>query len=102
MPTSEEVLEAQAQLWCHAFGYLKSIALQSAIELRIPTAIHCRGGASSLSELHAALPVPSSKRPCLSHLMKLLSVRPGLPVNVAGVPPRRRRTHADIEHTRVM
>ncbi|CAL5059670.1 unnamed protein product [Urochloa decumbens] len=72
-PTSAELLQAQAQLWCHAFGYLKSMALQSAIRLGIPTAIHRRGGAASMAELHDALPVvPPSKRPCLSRLMKLL------------------------------
>ncbi|CAN6246762.1 unnamed protein product [Urochloa humidicola] len=71
-PTSAELLQAQAQLWCHTFGYLKSMALQSAIKLRIPTAIHRRGGAASLSELHAALPVAASKRSCLPRLMKLL------------------------------
>jgi hypothetical protein len=54
-------------------GYLKSMALQSAIKLGIPTSIHRCGGTASLSELHAALPVPTSKRPCLSRLMKLLN-----------------------------
>ncbi|CAL4889348.1 unnamed protein product [Urochloa decumbens] len=71
-PSSAELLQAQAQLWCHAFGYLKSMALQTAIRLGIPTAIHRRGGAASLPELHDALPVPASKRPCLARLMKLL------------------------------
>ncbi|CAN6243478.1 unnamed protein product [Urochloa humidicola] len=71
-PTSAELLQAQAQLWCHTLGYLKSMALQSAIKLGIPTAIHRRGGAASLPELHAALPVAASKRPCLHRLMKLL------------------------------
>ncbi|CAL4970757.1 unnamed protein product [Urochloa decumbens] len=72
-PTSAELLQAQAQLWCHAFGYLKSMALQSAIRLGIPTAIHRCSGAASMAELHDAPPVvPPSKRPCLSRLMKLL------------------------------
>ncbi|CAN6230762.1 unnamed protein product [Urochloa humidicola] len=71
--TSSELLQAQAQLWCHALGYLKSMALRSAIKLGIPTAIHRCGGAASLSELHTHLPVPASKFPCLSRLiMKLL------------------------------
>jgi hypothetical protein len=72
--TRAELLQAQAQLWCHTFGYLKSMALQSAIKLGIPTAIYRCGGAASLSELHAALPISASKRPCLSRLMKLLNV----------------------------
>ncbi|KAL6658517.1 hypothetical protein ACP70R_004103 [Stipagrostis hirtigluma subsp. patula] len=69
---SAELLQAQAELLCHTFGYLKSMALQCAIKLRIPTAIHNRGGGASLSELHAALPVPAGKRPCLSRLMRAL------------------------------
>ncbi|OQU84588.1 hypothetical protein SORBI_3004G083401 [Sorghum bicolor] len=50
------------------------MALQSAIKLGIPTAIHRCGGAASLSDLHASLPVPPSKWPCVSRLMKLLAV----------------------------
>ncbi|OEL30238.1 putative O-methyltransferase 2 [Dichanthelium oligosanthes] len=71
-PTSAELLQAQAQLWCHTFSYLKSMALQSVIKLGVPTAIHRCGGAASLSELHVHLPVPLNKLPCLSRLMKLL------------------------------
>lgn len=72
----DELLRAEAELWCHAFGYLKSIALQSAIKLGIPTAIHRCGGAASLSELQqAALPIPiaASKLPFLSRLMRFLA-----------------------------
>ncbi|RLM85750.1 trans-resveratrol di-O-methyltransferase-like [Panicum miliaceum] len=68
-----ELLQAEAELWCHAFGYLKSMALQCAIKLGIPNAIHRCGGAASLPELHAALPVAASKRPCLSRIMTFLS-----------------------------
>ena len=70
--SSAELLQAQAELWCHAMAYLRSMALQSVIKLGIPTAIHRCGGAASLSELRAHLPVPASKLPCLSRLMKLL------------------------------
>ncbi|RLN09334.1 trans-resveratrol di-O-methyltransferase-like [Panicum miliaceum] len=72
--SSAELLQAQAELWCHAMAYLRSMALQSVIKLGIPTAIHRCGGAASLSELHAHLPVPASKLPCLSRLMKLLVI----------------------------
>ncbi|CAN6203428.1 unnamed protein product [Urochloa humidicola] len=65
--------EAEAELWCHALGYLKSTALQCAIKLGIPNAIHRCGGTASLPELHAALPVAASKRPCLSRIMTFLA-----------------------------
>ncbi|CAL5089414.1 unnamed protein product [Urochloa decumbens] len=68
-----ELLQAEALLWCHAFGYLKSMALQCAMKLGIPNAIHRCGGAASLPELHAALPVAVSKRPCLSRIMTFLA-----------------------------
>ncbi|CAN6271842.1 unnamed protein product [Urochloa humidicola] len=70
--TSSELLQAEAELWCHTLAYLKSMALQSAIKLGIPTTIHRCGGAASLSELHEHLPVPASKLPFLSRIMKLL------------------------------
>ncbi|KAF8731867.1 hypothetical protein HU200_015811 [Digitaria exilis] len=49
------------------------MALRCAINLGIPTAIHRLGGAATLSELHAALLVAASKRPCLSRIMTLLA-----------------------------
>jgi hypothetical protein len=75
MATSAELTqaEAEAELWCHNFGYLKSMALQCAIKLGIPNAIHRCGGAASLPELHAAVPVAVSKRPCLSRIMAFLA-----------------------------
>ncbi|TVU51256.1 hypothetical protein EJB05_02667, partial [Eragrostis curvula] len=69
--TNAELLQAQAELWCHKFAYLKSVALHCAIKLGIPNAIS--RGAASLSELHAVLPVAPSKRPCLSLLMRFLA-----------------------------
>uniref|UniRef100_K3ZZ50 O-methyltransferase domain-containing protein n=1 Tax=Setaria italica TaxID=4555 RepID=K3ZZ50_SETIT len=68
-----QLLQAEALLWCHGFGYLKSMALQCAIKLRIPNAIHRSGGTASLPELHAAIPVAASKRPCLSRIMTFLA-----------------------------
>ncbi|CAL5076405.1 unnamed protein product [Urochloa decumbens] len=68
-----ELTQAEAELWCHNFGYLKSMALQCAIKLGIPTAIHRLGGAASLAELCSTLPVAASKRPCLSRIMTFLA-----------------------------
>lgn len=67
------LFHAEAELWCHAFSYLKSMALQCAIKLGIPNAIHRCGGTASLPELHAALPVAVSKRPCVSRIMTFLA-----------------------------
>jgi hypothetical protein len=71
--TGAELLQAEAELWCHNFGYLKSMALRCAIKLGIPNAIHRRGGAASLTELHASIPVAASKRPFLSRIMTFLA-----------------------------
>ncbi|KAL6905509.1 hypothetical protein ACP4OV_003110 [Aristida adscensionis] len=71
--TSAELLQGQAVLTCHALAFLKPMALHCAIELGIPAAISDLGGAATLSELHAVLPVAPSKRPCLSRLMRFLA-----------------------------
>ncbi|KAJ1276454.1 hypothetical protein BS78_05G215900 [Paspalum vaginatum] len=71
--TGADLMNAQAELWCHTFGYLKSMALQCAIKLGIPNAIHRCGGSASMPELLAALPVAASKRPCISRIMTFLS-----------------------------
>ncbi|XP_052164522.1 probable O-methyltransferase 2 isoform X3 [Oryza glaberrima] len=67
-----ELLQAQAELWCHTFGYLKSIALRCAVELGIPNAIHRNGGSASLPELLGTLPLAANKRSCLPRLMRFL------------------------------
>lgn len=70
---NEELLQAHAELWSLTFGYLKSMALECAIKLGIPTAIQRCGGAASLPDLLAALPVPESKKPYLPRLMRFLA-----------------------------
>jgi hypothetical protein len=50
------------------------VGLVFRIKLGIPNAIDRSGGAASLSDLHAALPVTASKRACLSRLMRFLAV----------------------------
>ncbi|KAF0908225.1 hypothetical protein E2562_023847 [Oryza meyeriana var. granulata] len=70
--TSAELLQAQAKLWCHAYRYVESMALKSAIDLGIPKAIHRNNGSASLPELLAALPLATNKKRFLSRLMRLL------------------------------
>nr|XP_020183705.1 flavonoid O-methyltransferase-like protein Os11g0303600 [Aegilops tauschii subsp. strangulata] len=68
-----ELLQADAELFCHTFAYLKSMALNSAVKLGIPHALHRCGGAGSLPELLSAVPLHPSKRPYLGRLMKMLA-----------------------------
>jgi hypothetical protein len=49
--TTSELLQAKTELWCHTFAYLKSMAPQSVIKLRIPSAIHHLGGGRLPSSL---------------------------------------------------
>ncbi|CAL5089413.1 unnamed protein product [Urochloa decumbens] len=99
--TDDELLQAEAMLWCHALGYMKTMALQCAITLGIPNAIHRRGGEASLPELYAAVPVAATKRPCLSRLMRFLAASgifaettPTTPADAAAAGPRYRLTAA--------
>ncbi|KAM3369890.1 hypothetical protein ACQJBY_017641 [Aegilops geniculata] len=72
--SSAELLQAEAELVRHSLGYLKSMALHSAVKLGIPDSLHRCGGAASLPDLSSALALPCSKRPYLSRLMKMLAV----------------------------
>lgn len=72
--SSAELLQAEAELVRHSLGYLKSMALHSAVKLGIPDALHRCGGTASLHDLESTLALPCSKRPYLSRLMKMLAV----------------------------
>ncbi|CAO2144749.1 unnamed protein product [Urochloa humidicola] len=71
VPSDEELLQAQADLWRHSLCYLTPFALRCAVELGIPTAIHRLGRAASPSDLITALSLPS-KLPFLRRLLRLL------------------------------
>ncbi|KAI5021299.1 hypothetical protein ZWY2020_055144 [Hordeum vulgare] len=68
--SSEELLQAQLDLYHHCFVYVKSMALGAATDLRIPDAIHLRGGAATLSDLARSEDLPDE----LSHLRRLMRV----------------------------
>ncbi|RCV27516.1 hypothetical protein SETIT_5G331100v2 [Setaria italica] len=70
---SEELMQAQAEIWCISYGYIKSMALRCAVKLEIPDAIHRSGGATTLPGLLAALSLPEAKQAHLSRLMRLLA-----------------------------
>uniref|UniRef100_A0ACD6A7V9 Uncharacterized protein n=1 Tax=Avena sativa TaxID=4498 RepID=A0ACD6A7V9_AVESA len=65
-----ELLEAHTMLWNLTFSYLKSMALDCAITLGLPNAIHKCGGAATLSDLLDNISVPDSKKAHLPCLMR--------------------------------
>ncbi|KAF7012495.1 hypothetical protein CFC21_026683 [Triticum aestivum] len=73
MASSAELMQAEADLVRHSLGYLKSMALHSAVKLGVADALHRCGGSASLPDLLATLPLPPSKQPYLSRLMKVLA-----------------------------
>lgn len=70
---SDQLMQAQAELWNHIFAYTRSMSLRCAVELGIPDAVHRLGGAATAPELAAALSLPPSRAPYLRRLMRLLA-----------------------------
>ncbi|XBJ04673.1 hypothetical protein VPH35_023577 [Triticum aestivum] len=72
--SSDELLEAQLELYHHGLAFVKSLALKAAIDLGIPDAIHSRGGGgATLSELVADIGIHPTKLPNLRRLMRVLT-----------------------------
>jgi len=71
--TNQALLDAQLELWHNTFGYIKSMALKSALDLRIADAIHSNGGGATLPQVVAAVKLHPSKIPCLRRLMRVLA-----------------------------
>jgi hypothetical protein len=70
---TEELLAAHRELWCHALGYVKSMALKCALDLRIPDTIQRCGGSATLGQLLAASEVPASNLGYLRRVMRTLT-----------------------------
>ncbi|CAL4909111.1 unnamed protein product [Urochloa decumbens] len=70
----QQALDAQVQLWHHTFGYVKSMALKAALDLRIPDAINQHGGSATLPQIVTKVTLHPSKTPCLRRLMRVLTV----------------------------
>ncbi|XP_044962726.1 O-methyltransferase ZRP4-like [Hordeum vulgare subsp. vulgare] len=70
----QALLEAEHELWRTTFSYIKSMALKSALDLRLADAIHHHGGAATLPQIVARATVHPSKIPCLRRLMRTLTV----------------------------
>ncbi|GJM89067.1 hypothetical protein PR202_ga05663 [Eleusine coracana subsp. coracana] len=71
---NQALLDAQLELWHHTLCYIKSMALKSAIDLRIADAIHDHGGTATLPQIATKIMLHQSKLPCLRRLMRVLTV----------------------------
>jgi len=72
--SSEELLQAQLQLWHQALGFFKSVALAVALDLGIPDAIHRLGGAATLPQILAEAGVNPCKLRDLRRIMRVLTL----------------------------
>ncbi|CAN6332411.1 unnamed protein product [Urochloa humidicola] len=72
---NQTLLDAQLELWHTTFAYIKSMALKSALDLRIADAIHGNGGAATLPQIfsNSSVTLHPSKIPCLRRLMRVLT-----------------------------
>ncbi|KAJ4780825.1 O-methyltransferase [Rhynchospora pubera] len=70
---SQNILNAQAELWNQTLSFVKSLTLKCAIELGIPNAIHSHGQPMTLSEIHAALSLPTCNKTNLMRLVRMLT-----------------------------
>ncbi|TVU39584.1 hypothetical protein EJB05_13010, partial [Eragrostis curvula] len=73
-PKNQATLDAQLELWHHTFGYIKSMALKSALDLCIADAIHDNGGTATLPQIVTKITLHESKFSCLRRLMRVLTV----------------------------
>uniref|UniRef100_A0ACD5U1G4 Uncharacterized protein n=1 Tax=Avena sativa TaxID=4498 RepID=A0ACD5U1G4_AVESA len=72
--TDQAMLDAEQELWTTSFSYIKSMALKSALDLRLADAIDHYGGAATLSQIVARVTLHPSKIPCLRRLMRVLTL----------------------------
>ena len=70
--SSQDLVEAQAHVWNHIFSYITTMSLRSALQLRIPDAIHKHGKPMALSQLASALGINKEKSNGLYRLMRVL------------------------------
>nr|CAB3491343.1 unnamed protein product [Digitaria exilis] len=70
----QALLDAQLELWHNTFAFIKSMALKSAMQLRIADAIHHHGGTATITQIATKVQLQPSKIPCMSRLMRVLTV----------------------------
>ncbi|KAL6609663.1 hypothetical protein ACP70R_039632 [Stipagrostis hirtigluma subsp. patula] len=71
--SSQALLDAQLELWHSTFGHIKSMALKTAVDLRIADAIHHHGGGATLTQIATQVTLHPSKTPFLRRLMRVLT-----------------------------
>ena len=71
---TRELVQAHVELWNQTYGFMKSVALAVALDLRIADAIHRRGGTATLSQILGEIGVRPCKLPGLRRLMRVLTV----------------------------
>jgi hypothetical protein len=69
----QSLLDAQLELWHSTFAFIKSMALKSAVDLRIADAIHLHGGAATLPQILTKVHLHPSKVSSLRRLMRVLT-----------------------------
>ncbi|CAN6324991.1 unnamed protein product [Urochloa humidicola] len=72
--SSQELLQAQLQLWHQSLGFFKSAALAIAMDLRIPDALHRLGGAATLPQIVSEAGVSPCRLCDLRRVMRVLTV----------------------------
>ncbi|KAJ0111293.1 hypothetical protein Patl1_02208 [Pistacia atlantica] len=73
----EALLKGQAEVWQYMLGFADSMALKSAVELRLADIIHSNGGSISLSQIASKIDSSSPNIPYLGRIMRML-VRKGV------------------------
>nr|GME02145.1 trans-resveratrol di-O-methyltransferase-like [Ipomoea batatas] len=72
-PDAIEMFEAQVHILKHAYNYINSMVLATAIQLNIPDIIHTHGKPITIPELVSALKLPPQKSNAVYRIMRLLT-----------------------------
>ncbi|KAI4969328.1 hypothetical protein ZWY2020_000242 [Hordeum vulgare] len=72
--SSSALADAELELWTNTFSYIKSMALKSALDLRLADAINHHGGVATLSQIVTRVTLHHSKIPCLRRVMRVLTL----------------------------
>ncbi|GMY07738.1 desmethylxanthohumol 6'-O-methyltransferase-like [Fagus crenata] len=71
----QALLKGQAEIWQHLFGFVDSMALKCAVELRIADIIHSHGGPITLCQIASGIiNSPSLDIPYLARIMRSLTL----------------------------
>ncbi|RLN19893.1 5-pentadecatrienyl resorcinol O-methyltransferase-like [Panicum miliaceum] len=91
---SKDLLQAQVELWNQSFGFMKSVALAVALDLRIADTIRHHGGAATLPQILSGIGI----NPSTGNLVRRAR-RACLQADDSVLPPherRRRREHGEL------